>query len=236
MKPRAKTAVVTVSLGRKMQAIGKLTHPLMRRYADEIRSDFVVIDRHVVARRQAKFEKLQIYDLLKLYDRILYLDTDIVVMPGCPNLFRQVPAGKFGAFFDSEVKDNDADIPVWRDEEIAYFQEKYGDIGWGSVYFNTGVMVLGKAHREIVNYHRGFHRGKRFIDQTQINYNFQKSGAAAFDLGTKFNYLLALNHSKRQFDARFENHILHYAGFEYFYKSESLLDRIRRDVVRISRQ
>jgi hypothetical protein len=156
-------------------------------------------------------------------------------MPDCPNIFRKVPVKKFGAFFDSEVKNNDADIPLWRDEEIEYFQRKYGDIGWELVYFNTGVMVLSKAHREIMNHHRPFHRGKRFVDQTQINYNFQKSGAPSFDLGPKFNYLLALNGSKRQFDARFENHILHYAGFEQFYKSASLLDRIRSDVAQIKR-
>jgi len=233
VKRKFGTAVVTLSIGRKSRAIGKLTHPFMQRYADKIRSDFIVIDRHMVASRQAKFEKLQIYDLLGRYDRILYLDTDILVMPDCPDIFRMVPVKKFGAFFDSEVKDNDADIPAWRDEEIKYFQRKYGDINWRLVYFNTGVMVISKAHREIMNHHRPFHRGKRFIDQTQINYNFQKSGAPSFDLGPKFNYLLALNGSRRQFEARFENHILHYAGFEQFYKSASLLNRIKSDVAQL---
>ena len=81
-----------------------------------------------------------------------------------------------------------------------------------------------------MNYHQPLHRGKRFVDQTQINYNFQKGGYSYHDLGPRFNYLLALNHSEKLFNNRFDSHILHYAGFEYFYKSESLYDRIKEDV------
>ncbi len=173
-KPKYKRAVVTVTIGRKSESIAKLTHPIMQRYADRIRSDFVVIRDKVVNSKYPQFEKFQLYDLLQAYERIVYLDTDIIVMPDCPDLFDAVPRGKFGAFFDSEVKDNDADIPEWRQEEIRYFQKRYGNINWGSTYFNTGVMVMSRPHREIMNYRKPIHRGKRFIDQTQINYNFHK--------------------------------------------------------------
>ena len=74
------------------------------------------------------------------------------------------------------------------------------------------------------------HRGKRVVDQAQINYNFQKGGYSYYDLGPRFNYLLALAKSERLFKNRFNNHILHYAGFDQFYLSESLYDRIKEDV------
>lgn len=233
MKPKGRTAVVTLAIGRKANSIAALTHPLMSAYASKIGSDFVVINRRAKNRRHAKFEKFQIYDLLLNYNRILYLDIDILVMPECPNIFELVPRRKFGAFFDSEVTGNKADIPEWRTEEIEDFQCRYGNIDWHSTYFNTGVMVVSKPHRHIFDYNKPLHKGKRFVDQTQINYNFQKAKAPAFDVGPKFNYLLALSGSKEQFARRFDNYILHYAGFEYFYKSRSLHRRIAKDLALI---
>ena len=151
-------------------------------------------------------------------------------MPGCPDLFDIVPEQNFGAFFDSNVTNNDADIPQWREEEISYFQAAYGHIKWKKDYFNSGVMVISHSHRMIFDYRQALHPGKRVIDQTQLNYNLQKLGLASFDIGPKFNYLVALSGSRRQFDCRFTNNILHYAGYEYFYKNPSLKDRIDEDL------
>ncbi len=231
MKTNYRNAVVTLAIGEPAKSIGELTHPTMELYAERTKSDFVAIETNAVNFEHPKFEKFQLYDLLEAYDRVFFLDNDIIVMPNCPDVFRLVPRQDFGAFFDSEdAVNNEEDIPEWRNEEILYFQDKYGDINWRNDHFNSGVMLLSKEHREIVSYKNPIHRGKRFVDQTQINYNFQKNGYSYYDLGPKFNYLLALGKSKRLFKNRFNNHILHYAGFEHFYRDESLYDRIKVDV------
>lgn len=226
-------ALATVTIGGKTESIARLTHPVMRQYAMRLGADFVVIDKQRVNNREPKFEKFQLYELLETYERVVYLDTDILVMPTCKSLLDIVPSYMFGAFFDSEVKDNDADIPEWREEEIEHFQRKHGDIGWTKTYFNSGVMVVHRRHREIFKHDTQLHPGKRVVDQTQINYRLQQLKYPAFDIGPRYNYFVALSASARQFDERFHSEILHYAGYEYFYSRPSLEERIREDLATI---
>lgn len=235
-KPLEKRAIVSLAIGAEAQKIAALTHPIMEAYARRAGSDFVAITNAKISAGHHKFEKFQLYDLLALYDRICYLDVDILIMPGSPSLFEVVPPESFGAFFDSEVVGNDADIPVWRTEEIEYFQKTVGDIGWRHQYFNTGVLTVAKKHREIFSYKGTLQAGKRFVDQTLINYNFQMARCASFDFGPKFNYFVALNRSERQMTGRFDgNWFLHYAGFSQFYPELSLFDKIQSDVTAVYR-
>jgi hypothetical protein len=92
-------------------------------------------------------------------------------------------------------------------------------------------MLVPRRYRDIFRYEgRTLFPGKHLVDQTQINYDFQRAGAVGFDLGPTFNYFVALSASRRQFEHRFEHQVLHYAGFESFYPNASLEARIREDL------
>lgn len=47
------------------------------------------------------YEKFQIYNLLKEYDRIIYVDIDVIINETCPDLFQIVPEKDFGIAVDS---------------------------------------------------------------------------------------------------------------------------------------
>src|SRR4051812_8614118 len=90
-------AVVTLCVGERYSKIGKLTHPTFKAYADRIGAEFLVISERQFKTPVICYEKLQLREMLRQYDRIIYLDTDIIVRDTCVDLFSIVPYGWFGA-------------------------------------------------------------------------------------------------------------------------------------------
>ena len=88
-------AVVTVAIGAEFREIAALTHPFMEGYASRIGADFVSLHRQA---ENPYLEKLRLGDYLGLYERVLFLDTDVIVRLDCPDLFQLVPADCFGAW------------------------------------------------------------------------------------------------------------------------------------------
>lgn len=205
-------AIVTLCIGEKYDRLGKVTHPSIKAYANKVDADFIVIDtKQFNLEYYAHFEKFQLYALLNIYDRILFLDTDILVTPKCPNLFDVVAENQFGAFIVSEYTE-------YHNSSIKLIQEELGDIGWVMEYFNSGVMVVSKHHREVFNMENGlleqwslwsFQKGLQgFLDQTLINYNVQRLKLPIYDIGYRFNHTTATKNSEK----RFNSYIIHYPG------------------------
>ena len=210
-----KYAVITLNIGTRFAEMGELTMPLMKNYARSIGADFVVIDKL----KQMHHSKYSAYwAKFQLYDRILFLDLDVLVYPHCPNLFAVVPEDKFGALVET-----DYGIPQL--EEILEIQARVRDIGWRKDYFNVGVMVASKAHREIFNLDHGSDGGQKYPEQTQINYNVQRFRIPIFKLDFRFNhtYFFGGNH-----DSRSLSNIVHYAGITH----ELRIPLIREDIKR----
>jgi lipopolysaccharide biosynthesis glycosyltransferase len=189
-------AVVTVAIGAEFREIAALTHPFMADYASRIGADFVSLHGPV---ENPYLEKLRLGDYLCLYDRILFLDSDVIVRPDCPDLFELVPADCFGAWLASNHS------PRF-DPEIAQLQQQLGNISWQKTYFNSGVMVVSRQHREAFAsvtepHHEPF-------DQGLLNYRVQKLGYRIFDIGHRFNHTGVAS----QTADRFQSHIIHFAG------------------------
>jgi lipopolysaccharide biosynthesis glycosyltransferase len=219
---KSKNAVVTLTINKKAEEIAKLTHNSFKSYSDKIGADFVIINKKLLNLEYPHFEKFQLYNLLDKYDRILYIDTDAIILPNCPNIFKLVKENYFGALFEENFQN--------RDDEIKDFQDRFGDIGWKKRYFNSGVMVISRQHKEVFNYKKGISKGKSFKDQTQLNYNVNKLKIPIFNIGLKFNHIMAIKHLKKMIDTRFRSYIIHYAGYEYWYKDMSLLEIIKKDL------
>lgn len=233
-----KTAIITVCIGNKYKKMSEITHPTIRHYADRLDAEFVVIDEQKICLGgTSKFEKFQLFKLLESYERIIFLDTDILVSPNCPNLFYIVPPDSFGAFIVSKHTDyhNYSNIKI---------QDVLGKINWKKdsfnekifESFNSGVMVISKSHREVFNPNNGlletwstWHRmnsSKVMKDQTLINYTVQKNKIPIFDIGYKFNHTSATNNSKD----RFQSHIIHYAGKSHLKGKDKIL-QIKKDLL-----
>ena len=88
--------ILTIAVGDAYQRMSALTHPAIKKYAEKIGADFQCItESDCSTPHWAKFE---IYNLLNKYERILYIDTDILVREDTPNLFEIVPQNELGMF------------------------------------------------------------------------------------------------------------------------------------------
>lgn len=199
-----------------------LTFPKMVEYADRIGADFVAMNAGLGQRYLGNpyYEKLRVVDVLENYDRLIYIDGDIIVASDCPNLLDIVPADKMGAFIASRYSNyhNQANIEV---------QKTLGEIDWKreqrdpNIFesFNAGVMVLSKQHlnelkhvlaaAEIWSRYDGpFDPRALMTDQPVFNYIVQKFQIPITDLTYRFNHTNARGGSSD----RFASHIIHYAG------------------------
>jgi len=210
-----RNAVVTITIGEDFKRLAALTHPRLKAYAERMGAEFVVIDKPI-SKISPHFEKYQMFDLLNEYDRIVYLDTDLIVKDDCPSLLEVVPLDCLGAFnegaFIDQVKAMQS-IVKETGEEIRK---------WDRQYYNTGVMVVSKAHKYL------FKRPKKeifnFYEQSYLNLRMINDGVKMFPLPYEFNRLEALD--KFVGRHRLASHIIHYAGF----LREAIYGMIKQDL------
>lgn len=212
-----KRAVVTLAIGEQYLEQLEVARPSMLAYADKIGADFIAITEEKINGMFPNLEKFQIAEILDNYDRALYLDVDILVHPNCPDLFDMVPVDALGVVPDTP----DA---VWgnlnRYPDIMRIQNDLGDIGWRSGYFNSGVLVLSKIHKEMfLNPEDRTKTKTQFRDQTLLNYRFQKllqSGKSKiFILNKAFNAMEITGFSsKTDPETKTKGMLMHFA-FEH---------------------
>ena len=209
--PKEKRAIVTLVIGDKARSMLDIGFDLLTNYADKTHSRLVVINEEKIKLEGfPNLEKFQIVEILDNYDRVLYLDADILIHPNCPDIFDVVSNNSFGAVTDNT--DN-----VWgnlnRYDEMINVQRSLGYIKWYSGYFNTGVMLLSKEHKGIFdNPSDRLKFESQFSDQTLLNYNFVKYGYKFYCLDKKFNGMEINSFSSRmEPQNKTKAYIMHFA-------------------------
>ena len=213
--PRA-TALVTLAIGELPEFA--LSHPIFRRYARRHDLDFVHIRqrRYALSTRWFKprrhqwlfFEKHQLRKLLETYERILYLDGDILLTPDCPNLVDLVPAGHLGCVFE------DVGPRAWeRHDELARAQAKAGALPTPPAgYFNAGMLVVDRAHRPLFDLHACPPVGGRWPEQTALNYHAARLRLPLHPLPARCNLLAEFPTTWANAAHRRAAWVIHYAG------------------------
>ncbi|MHA1819592.1 MAG: glycosyltransferase [Promethearchaeota archaeon] len=228
---KLKKAVVTLCIGTEEWA--PYTHPPMMLYAKKINADFIWINSRRVNYNKVKnvnpvlFEKYQIYDILEDYDRVLYIDSDVLITPHAKNIFDYVPYDKIGGVFEDFGMDMED-----RRKRIKKVQEILGDVGWTEGFMNSGVFVVSKPHRDAFKYICKYGALDLKYEQTNTNWYFRKAGYDIINIDYRFNYMgiMRVYYGTEPRDAYF----IHYAGggiynwiprleqvkddYEYFYK------------------
>ncbi len=178
-------AIVTLAVGSMSQKMLTLVKPFFKAYSKKIGADFIIIDKVVVNGYASHLEKFQIYNLFEKYQRVAYLDIDIIVQENTPNIFNVVPFDRIGIVYDN----GDNTIrSLNRVREIQNVQRSLGDVNWVEGYANSGVIVLSDIHKKIFTHpelREKFQSG--FKDQTLINYNIHKHGFKLYQLDKRFN-------------------------------------------------
>ena len=201
MKKRKKYTIVTITIGEQYKQIAKLTHPTIKEYADRIKADFIVLSDE--DRNLPHWKKFKIFDLLKEYDRVLYLDTDLIIRGDCPNLFEIVPEKKIGLFNEGRFSNRVGSMQ----EACKAYEEDLPR--WDGTYYNTGVMVVSRYHRSL------FKTPEKIIDlgmyeQPYLNLRIIKDDYKVHELEYKFNRMTILDPLTGE--PRHASYIIHYAG------------------------
>ena len=193
----------------------QLTHPIFRKYAARIKADFLVLDESLNC-NEAKdglghglwhFRIMKHYDLHNTYDRILHLDTDMLLTPNCPNLFDVVPDDHIGTIYE--------DIGSRKAHRIQCMlnsQNQFGHIDWNQGYINTGVFLTSKQHRNIFQKINDKYFVDWGTDDVHIGYLIKKNGHKVKELDFRYNHMTMYSESWNGSPSRFDSHIIHYAG------------------------
>ncbi len=198
-----KLLVLTIAIGDIYQEIAELTHASISAYADKVGADFHAITERTVAETSPHWDKFLIHDLLAEYERVLYLDTDIIVRPDTPDLFELVPPLELGIFNEGPFTGGRYES-FWR-SCIAY------DVtvpSWDGAYYNTGVMLASRCHRELFRKPKEEHFD--FYEQGFLNVEIARRGVKCFDLPYQFNRMCCMD--ARTGEQRHSGYMIHYAG------------------------
>ncbi len=139
------------------EPIREIVYPLFEHYAKKCRADFHSIE-DIENPQCPVLDKFRVCDFLKDYDRLLFLDGDILIRPDCPDLFKMVPSEWFAAYDEGSQLwslDNLTErlsaigklASLWQLEQPIFpstFQ-----LGSPVSYYNSGVFLMHKCHEYV---------------------------------------------------------------------------------------
>ena len=177
--------ILTLAIGEAHRRLGEVTHPTHQAYATRVGAEFAVIG-EVKNGWGPHWAKCAIYDLLSTqYDRIIYIDTDAIIRPDCPDLFELVPESEVGAFNEGMFLER---ADVMRDAFRLYCS---GAMAWDGRYFNSGLMVISRRYSQAFRPPEAQPQ-QHFYEQSWLNLQFARLGVPMRDLEYRFNYMPSL--------------------------------------------
>jgi hypothetical protein len=207
-----KKAVVTICCGSFFERLAAITHPTLEAYARRLGADFIVW-RDFAGHSLPHYQKLELGKLLARYDRVLYLDTDILVRDDTPDLFELVPAGELGMLPESDYVDRKINI-------IQYMiAVEYDARAWDGKYYNAGVMVLSPCHANL--FVQPERETNHFKEQTHLNVMISRTKTKVFPLPYRFNRMYYMDWSFGEH--RCDCYLIHYAGTSAIAGEEEIL-------------
>jgi len=205
--------LMTTRASAEVVAYSQASHPILKRYAKKWGADFLVLDEMHEKYGHPYHRLLRLHELLDEYDKIVHIDTDIIITKTCPNMFEVVPYDTMGFVCEdkgSRLKNRRA--------QIAHIKRVYGgNENWVSGYFNSGVFIVSRVHKEIFTKINGKFWGVdggwvEGADQTHFSYQLMKQGHKYIDLGYKFNHSAMFSEPWNGSPSRFDSYIIHYGG------------------------
>ena len=234
--------LITVRADENICGYTELTLPLLRKKASDWGADFKLLtgnERGLSGDHKFHFRILDIYDELassSSYDVVLNLDADILITPRCPNPFEVLPCDQVSTIYE--------DIGTRADHRraiIQTIQHRFGNVGWGSNYINTGFFMVGKNYREIFTLIKNDARDDNIwldwgSDDVHLGYQINKMGVTVNQLSYIWNHMTMFSEAWNGFADRFQSNIIHYAGSGIFEKSrfKNKVDQIAADIEKLS--
>lgn len=201
-------AIVTGIFGADYWRLADVSIPTIRNYANRISAELVVFEERRFPMWQSHWEKLALGQLLKHeYEAVAWIDLDAIVSPKAPDIFDELHPQGFSAFDEGRIF-VDRQEQLVRDAEFYDLENILPRIRAFS-YFNSGVMVAGKAVRSLFIPPRKAKDDSVMSEQTFLNLRLIETGFPFHDLTSMWNGL----HSIHRPGERGHLHVVHYAGW-----------------------
>lgn len=183
----------------------KYTHPILKMFAKKWKVDFRIFGSFLNINERWRI--LEFYKRFEDYDRVFFIDSDVVINKNCPNIFNIVPFDTIGAVFE----DKGSRLKHRRRVMAKIKQGFGGNEHWTCGYFNMGVLLASKIHRDMFTKINGQLWGGEFA-QTHLNYQMMKFEYKYIDLGYKWNHTSMFSEAWNGSPSRLDSYVIHYAG------------------------
>ncbi len=198
-------------------------------YCEKFDLDLIVLDQlkyNLTGNAKYQYlilEKFQSYDFLNgKYDRLLKVDTDMMITSFAPNIFDVVSEDSIGVVYEDVGSRKKRRL-----HEIKMAQKSFGNIGWENGYFNAGMMVMSQQHnkanfldKKILSHIKNeqFDYGVR--EQNIINWKVKDLNYKIQSLDYRWNHMFMfdeINFTNLKLGSLFKDKvknsfIIHYAG------------------------
>jgi len=184
------------------------THPILRRYADKYDADFLILDGESpcnVGDGRYHYRIMKCKELFKHYEKILHLDSDIIIRDDCPDLFEH---DEIATVCEDTGSRLDHRLSV-----IADINKKWGKIDWTASYINTGVIMFPKKCIDIFEPVNGKYWTGFGFDDVHLAYQAVRTGNnVLYNLSFHYNHMSMFSEKWNGYASRHESYIIHYAG------------------------
>jgi len=160
-------------------------------------------------------ERIQILELLNHYERVLCLDSDIIIHPEAPNIFENYPDDNY-MYLLNEGLVFDRSYLLKKTIQILNENEILKHVHTRCTYYNVGVILFSKKQREFfekINFKEieKIIFDVNYFEQTYFNYLFMKYKFKVKELDHRFNWMDMFGRRSKRLDA----HFIYYAGFGF---------------------
>jgi lipopolysaccharide biosynthesis glycosyltransferase len=213
-----KRLIVTIMLGKDPSF--KFVKRSFKEYAKKVNADFLCITKPSSILKpnnnnnnnklffDALFQKISLGDSSDKYERVLYLDADILITPHAKNIFDICNDDSNLYMFNEGVLSN-------REKELDLISTRLHKTIKDKNYFNAGVILFPKNNNflKAIRIHdlEYFVSKSSWFDQTYINFKARLNKIPTSFLNREFNRLGKAGDNEK----RFESSFIHYAGNGY---------------------
>lgn len=217
LTPRSDRALVTLNVGETGRQLLEITRPLMRQYAERLGADLVELQ-WPGDPQWLYSAKFALGTVLDHYARIAYVDADVVLRPGCVDLFSLCSPEEMGIV--DELGEHAQLQHFGRESEYTLFRRAMGfpaiQIPW---MFNAGVMVIPRSHRHLWDPPREPLPIAHCSEQDLLNARLLESGLPLKLLDKRANWQ---HWTDPGFEQAPPDAVLHWSGTEHRQRLESM--------------
>ena len=218
-------AIYTVVVGDPTRELAKITIPRMQRYARRCGADFVVYEKDTIDGPYfSKFDAI-IEACERGYDRLLYLDADVLVVSEEEDVF-----DSYTCALQNEFDCPGGEVPPILQCAFAEIRRNF-DPKFAPPYYNSGVILLDRRMLEpLAKRLKEIERVRLVLwEQCQLNWHLRVLGAPDQDLPTVWNYQYGWTQRDNRTVFPDDLRLLHFCGNIYSNKAE-LAERVHRQL------